>query len=77
MKYLYIDSYWWNGLSGKGYIPVSQTVTFPANASFFQVIQKSREIFFPDEADKSDAHFTLADSGGVPYEVKNKSDWIL
>ena len=61
----------------KRYIPASQTVTFPANSSFFQVIQKSREIFFPDEADESDACFTLADSGGVPYEIENKSDWIL
>ena len=52
-------------------------LTFPANTSFFQVIQKSREIFFPDEADESDACFTLADSRGVLYEVEKKSDWIL
>ena len=61
----------------KRYIPASQTVTFPANASFDLVIQKSREIFFPYETNESDGCFTLADSGGVPYDVENKPDWIL
>ena len=61
----------------KRYIPASQMVIFPANASFSLVIQKSREIFFPDETNESDDSFTLADSRGVPYDVENKSDWIL
>ena len=61
----------------KRYIPASPVVTFSANSSFSLVIQKSREIFFPDETNESDDSFTLADSGGVPYDVENKSDWML
>ena len=58
----------------KRYIPASQMVIFPANASFSLVIQKSREIFFPDETNESDDFFTLADLGGVPYDVENRLD---
>ena len=61
----------------KCYIPASQAVTFPANTSFDTVIQKSRELFFPDETDESNDCFALADSGGVPYEIQDKSHWTL
>ena len=53
----------------KQYIPPSQTVTFPTNASYDLVIEKGREVFFPDEPNESD-YFTLADSSGMPYEIK-------
>ena len=61
----------------KRFIPASQLISFPANSSYDEVIQKSREIFFPDEQNESDECFKLADSGGVPYDVPNKSDWVL
>ena len=61
----------------KRFIPASQLVTFPTNASYNLVIQKSREFFFSDEGTENYDYFTLADSGGLPYDVGKKSDWIL
>ena len=60
----------------KQYIPPTQTMTFPASASYGLVIEKGREVFFPDEANDDDS-FALADSNGVPYEVKDKTGWVL
>ena len=61
----------------KRYIPASQTITFSANATYDLVIQKSQEIFFPDEAREQEDLFCLADSSGIPYEIGNKCEWKL
>ena len=53
------------------YIPAAQTKTYPTNASYELVIEKGREVFFPDEINENDC-FALADSGGVP---KNRGEW--
>ena len=55
------------------YIPAAQTMTYPTNASYELVIEKGREVFFPDEINENDC-FALADSGGVP---KNRGEWVL
>ena len=44
----------------KRFIPPAQTMTFPANASHDLVIDKGREVFFPDEESENDS-FALAD----------------
>ena len=61
----------------KRYIPPSQIVSFPANASYNCVIWKAREIFFPDESNESNDCFCLTDSCGVPHNVESESDWVL
>ena len=39
-------------------------MTFPTDASY-KVIEKGRQLFFPDEPDDDDC-FGLADTGGMP-----------
>ena len=60
----------------KRYIPSAQTMTFPTDASYKMVIEKGRRFFFPDELDDDDC-FGLADTGGMPYKIQNKVDWVL
>ena len=60
----------------KRYIPPSEIMTFPSSAPYDLVIQKGRETFFPNDTSEADC-FCLADSGGVPYVIEEKSDWVL
>ena len=60
----------------KQYIPPSEIITFPSSAPYNLVIQKGRETSFPSDTSEADC-FRLADSGGVPYDIEEKSDWVL
>ena len=60
----------------KRYIPPSKTMTFPHDVTYDLVIQRGIETFFPDETSEVDC-FCLADSGGVPYVIEDKSSWKL
>ena len=58
----------------KRFILASQLLLFPTNSTYNK---KSREIFFPNELNESDECFMLADSGGVPYGMPNRAEWVL
>ena len=49
---------------------------FSSKCILWSGIEKGREVFFPDKANDNDS-FALADSNSVPYEVKNKTGWVL
>lgn len=58
----------------KQYIPPSQVMSFPRSAPYDLIIQKGQEVFFPDNSSEADC---LADSGGMAYDIEDKSDWVL
>ena len=57
-------------------IPPPLNISLPCSAPYDTLIKKGRENFFPDDT-SSDDLFCLADSNGIPYEVEDKSDWVL
>lgn len=51
-------------------------MSFPRSAPYDLIIQEGKEVFFPENSSEADC-FSLADSGGMAYDIGNKSDWVL
>ena len=60
----------------KRYIPPSQVMSFQRSAPYDLIIREGKEVFFPENSSEADC-ICLADSGGMAYDIENKSDWVL
>ena len=57
-------------------IPHPRVMNFHKAASYNEVLDQARDIFFSD-AEHDVSHYSLAGPLGVPYEISDPEDWVL
>ena len=53
-----------------------RVIDFPNTATYCEIIEKSKHIFFPQESDDVTC-YCLCGSSGFPFQIDDKDNWVL